>query len=98
MKKVVLKWGRGSVCGIQIVYKTAIVEEENIDNIHPLEILPEAIKRKVPYVRINHTSEAKRNYDFGSWVDYIEAEEIKRTDTLYQSYLTKLALSNTKNA
>ena len=98
MKKVVLKWGRGSVCGIQIVYKTAIVEEENIDNIHPLEILPEAIKRKVPYVRIIHTSEAKRNYDYGSWVDYIEAEEIKRTDTLYQSYLTKLALSNTKNA
>ena len=98
MKKVVLKWGRGSVCGIQIMYKTAIVEEENIDNIHPLEILPEAIKRKVPYVRIIHTSEAKRNYDYGSWVDYIEAEEIKRTDTLYQSYLTKLALSNTKNA
>ena len=77
MKKFVLKWGRGSVCGIQIVYKTAIVEEENIDNIHPLEILPDAIKRKVPYVRIIHTSETKRNYDYGSWVDSIEAEEIK---------------------
>ena len=51
MKKFVLKWGRGSVCGIQIVYKTTIVEEESIDNINPLEILPDAIKRKVPYIR-----------------------------------------------
>ena len=77
MKKFVLKWGRGSVCGIQIVYKTTIIEEENIDNINPLEILPDAIKRKVPYVRTIHTSVTKRNYDYGSWVDFIEAEEIK---------------------
>lgn len=77
MKKFVLKWGRGSVCRIQKVYKRAIVEEENIDSINPLEILPNAIKRKVPYVRIIHTSETKRNYDYGSWVDFIEAEEIK---------------------
>lgn len=45
MKKFVLKWGRGSVCGIQIVYKMAIVEEENIDKLNPLEILPDAIKK-----------------------------------------------------
>ena len=75
MKKFVLKWGRGSVCGIQIVYKMAIVEEENIDNINPLKILPDTIKRKVPYVRIIHTSKIKRNYDYGSWMDFIEAEE-----------------------
>ncbi len=59
------------------MYKMAIVEEENIDNINPLEILPDAIKRKVPYVRIIHTSKIKRNYDYGSWVDFIEAEEIE---------------------
>ncbi len=35
---------------------------------------------KDPYVRIIHTSEAKRNYDYGSWVDFIEAEEIKQKD------------------
>lgn len=80
MKRFILKWGRGSVYGIQIVYKTATVEEENIDNINPLEILPDDIKRKVPYVRIIHTSETKRNYDYGSWVDFIEAEEIKQKD------------------
>ncbi len=78
MKKFVLKWGRGSVCGIQIVYKTTIIEEENIDNINPLEILLDVIKRKVPYVRIIYTSKTKRNYDYGSWVDFIEAEEIKK--------------------
>ena len=44
---------------------------------NPLEILPEYIKRKVPYVRTIHTSETKRNYDYGSWVDFIEVEEIK---------------------
>ena len=77
MKKYIIKWGRGSVCEIKIVYKTTIVEEENIDNIHPLEILPDAIKRKAPYVRTIHTSETKRNYDYGSWVDFIEVEEIK---------------------
>ena len=76
MKKFILKWGKGSVCEIQIIYKTLIVEAENIDDIDPLEILPEHTKRKVPYVRIIHTSEAKRNYDYGSWVDFIEAEEI----------------------
>ena len=77
MKKFILKWGKGRVCEIRIIYKTLTTEAENIDDINPLEILPEHIKRKVPYVRIIHTSETKRNYDYGSWVDFIEAEEIK---------------------
>ena len=77
MKKFILKWGRGSVCEIQIIHKTLIVEAENIDDINPLEILLEYIKRKVHYVRKIHASETKRNYDYGSWVDFIEAEEIK---------------------
>lgn len=77
MKKFILKWGKGSVCEIRIIYKTLITEAENIDDINPLEILPEYIKRKVPYVRKIQTSETKINYDYGSWVDFIEAEEIK---------------------
>ena len=76
MKKFILKWGRGSVCKIRIIYKTLTIEAENIDDINPLEILPEYIKRKVPYVRKIYTSEVKRNYDYGSWVDFIETEEI----------------------
>ena len=76
MKKFTLKWGKGSICEIQIIYKTLTTEAENIDDINPLEILPDFIKRKVPYVRTIHTSETKRNYDYGSWVDFIEAEEI----------------------
>lgn len=51
MKKFILKWGRGSVCEIRIIYKTLTTEAENIDDINPLEILPEYIKRKVLYVR-----------------------------------------------
>ena len=77
MKKIVLKWGKGNVCEIRITYKTLTIEAENIDDINPLEILPEHIKRKVPYVRKIFTSETKRNYDYGSWVDFIEAEELK---------------------
>ena len=77
MKKFILKWGKGSVCEIRIIYKTLAIEAENIDDINPLEILPEHIKRKVPYVRKIFTSETKRNYDYDSWVDFIEAEEIK---------------------
>lgn len=77
MKKFILKWRKGSVCEIRIIYKTLTTEAENIDDINPLEILPEHIKRKVPYVRIIHTSETKRNYDYGSWVDFIEVEETK---------------------
>ena len=74
MKTFILKWGKGSVVKIQTIYKTMSITAENIDDIDPLEILPEHIKRKVPYVRIIHTSETKRNYDYGSWVDFIEAE------------------------
>ena len=77
MKKFILKWGKGSVCEIRIIYKTLTTEAENIDDINPLEILPEYIKRKVPYVRKIQTTETKRNYDYGSWVDFIEAEKIK---------------------
>ena len=76
MKKYILKWGKGSVCEIRTIYKTLTIEAENIDDINPLQILPDAIKRKVPYVRIIHTSETKRNYDYGSWADFIEVEEI----------------------
>ena len=76
MKKFILKWGTGSVRGIRIIYKTLTTEAENIDAINPLEILPEHIKREVLYVRTILTSETKRNYDYGSWVDFIEAEEI----------------------
>ena len=52
------------------------VEAENIDDIDCTVILPEYIKRKVPYVRKIPTSETKRNYDYGSWVDFIKAVEI----------------------
>ena len=78
MKKFVLKWGKGSVLEIQTVYKTMIVEAENIDDINPIIILPESIKNRVYYVRKIFTSETKRNYDYGSWSDFIEAEETKK--------------------
>lgn len=54
------------------------VEEECIDGINPLVILPYVIKRRVIYVREIHTSETKRNYDYGSYIEFIEAEEIKK--------------------
>ena len=78
MKKFVLKWGKGSVSEIQTVYKVMIVEAENIDDINPIIILPESIKNRVYYVRKIFTSETKRNYDYGSWSDFIEAEETKK--------------------
>ena len=77
MKKYILKWGKGSVLGIKIIYKTLIIEEENIDNIDPTIILPDYIKRKVIYVRKIFTSKTKRNYDYGSWSEFIEAKEMK---------------------
>ena len=77
MKKFILKWGKGSVCEIQTIYKTLEIEAESINDIKPLEILPEYIKKKVFYVRTIHTSETRRNYDYGSWVDFIELEEMK---------------------
>ena len=78
MKTLILKWGKGSVCGIQTVYKTMAIKKESIDDIDPTVILPESVKRKVYYVRKIHTSETKRNYDYGSWSEFIEAEETKK--------------------
>ena len=76
MKRFILKWGKGSVLGINTVYKTMEVEAENIDDIDCTIILPDIIKKKIYYVRTIITSQTKRNYDYGSWVDFIEAEEI----------------------
>ncbi|MBP5574739.1 MAG: hypothetical protein J6X50_03225 [Bacilli bacterium] len=76
MKRFILKWGKGSVLGINTVYKTMEVEAENIDDIDCTIILPDIIKKKIYYVRTIITSQTKRNYDYGSWVDFIEAKEI----------------------
>ena len=78
MKKFILKWGKGSVLGIQIIYKTMTIEKENIDEINAIDILPDTIKNRVCYVRKIFTSETKRNYDYGSWSEFIETEEIKK--------------------
>lgn len=51
------------------------ITAENIDDINPIVILPDNIK-KIYYVRTIITSETKRNYDYGSWFEFIEAEEI----------------------
>ena len=77
MKKYVLKWGKGNVLEIKVIYKSMIVEAKSIDDINATIILPDSIKRKVFYVRKLYTSEIKRNYDYGSWSEFIEAEEIK---------------------
>ena len=77
MKKFVLKWGKGNVLEIKVIYKSMIVEAKSIDDINATIILPDSIKRKVFYVRKLYTSETKRNYDSGSWSEFIEAEEIK---------------------
>lgn len=78
MKKYVLKWGKGNVLEIKVIYKSMIVEAKSIDDINATIILPDSIKRKVFYVRKLYTSEIKRNYDYGSWSEFIEAEEIKK--------------------
>ena len=77
MKKFVLKWGKGNVLEIKVIYKSMIVEAKSIDDINATIILPDSIKRKVFYVRKLYTSETKRNYDYGSGSEFIEAEEIK---------------------
>ena len=77
MKKFILKWGKGNVESIVNVYKQMTVEAETINDINPIIILPEEIKNGVRYVRMLVTSETKRNYDYGSWSEFIEAEEIK---------------------
>ena len=78
VKRFILKWGKGSVLGINTVYKTMEIEAKNIDDIDCTIILPDTIKKKVCYVRTIITSQTKRNYDYGSWVDFIEAEETKK--------------------
>ena len=86
MKKFVLKWGKGNVLEIKVIYKSMIIEAKSIDDINPIDILPDTIKKRVCYVRKILTSETKRNYDYGSWSEFIEAEEIKNFDTsLHQS-------------
>ena len=77
MKTFILKWGKGSVLKIQTIYKTMSIIAETIDDINPIVILPDNTKRKVYYVRKTLTSETKRNYDYGSWTEFIEAEEIE---------------------
>ena len=69
--------GKGNVLEIKVIYKSMIVEAKSIDDINATIILPDSIKRKVFYVRKLYTSEIKRNYDYGSWSEFIEAEEIK---------------------
>ena len=41
MKKFVLKWGKGNVLSIKTIYKTMIIEKESIDDINPIDILPD---------------------------------------------------------
>lgn len=77
MKKFQLTWGQGSILKIDTIYKTIIIEAKSIEDIKPLTILPDIIKSKVHYVRVIFTSDTKRNYDYGSWSEFIEAEEIK---------------------
>lgn len=77
MDKFRLIWGLGSVLEIKIIYKEIIVEADDIDKIDPLIILPDYIKSKTFYVRIIFTSNSKRNYDYGSYSEFIECEKIK---------------------
>ena len=47
MKKFVLKWGKGNVLEVKVIYKSMIVEAKSIDDINATIILPDSIKRKV---------------------------------------------------
>lgn len=76
MKKFKITWGKGSVCGINIVFKSITVESENIDSVNYSIILPEGLKKNVYYYRKIYTSDTKRNIDYGSYVNFIEVEEI----------------------
>ena len=77
MKKYNLKWGEGLISRIQKVYKTMEVEAENMDALNPLVILPEELREKIEYVRTIICSDTRRSYDYGSWSEFIEAEELK---------------------
>lgn len=77
MKKFKITWGCGSVLGIDKIFKTKIVEANDIDSVDPLVILPKSMLKIVYYTRVIHTSGTKRNVDYGSYVNFIEIEEIK---------------------
>ena len=77
MKKFIIKWGKGEILHLEEVYKTLIIEKESIDDIDPTIILPEEVKKEIHYLRRLDTAATKRNYDYGSWSDFIIVEEIK---------------------
>ena len=77
MKKFIIKWGKGEIQHLEEIHQTLIVEKDNIDDVDPTLILPEEVKKEIHYLRRLNTSDAKRNYDYGSWSDFIEVEEIK---------------------
>ena len=77
MKKFIIKWGRGEIQHLEEIFETLTVEKDNIDDVDPTLILPEEVKKEIHYLRRLNTSDNKRNYDYGSWSDFIEVEEIK---------------------
>ena len=77
MKKFIIKWGKGEIQHLEEIFETLTVEKENIDDVDPTLILPEEVKKEIHYLRRLNTSDTKRNYDYGSWSDFIEVEEIK---------------------
>lgn len=76
MKRFKITWGQGNVLSISKIYKTKIVEADDIDSVDPLIILPKTLLKNIYYMRVIHTSDAKRNVDYGSYVDFIEIKEI----------------------
>lgn len=76
MKKFKITWGRGSALGIDTVFESKTVEADNIDSVDPLIILPKQMLKNIYYTRVIHTSDTKRNVDYGSYVNFIEIEEI----------------------
>ena len=77
MKKFIIKWGRGEIQHLEEIHETLIVEKEDIDDVDPTLILPEEVKKEIHYLRRLDTAATKRNYDYGSWSDFIIVEEIK---------------------
>ena len=75
MKQFQIKWGQGSIKNIETVYKTMTVEANNMDDIDPIIILPDNVKKEISYIRYLVASETKRHYDYGSWSEFIEVEE-----------------------
>ncbi len=77
MKKFIIRWGKGEIQHLEEIFETLTVEKDNIDDVDPTLILPEEVKKEIHYLRRLNTSDNKRNYDYGSWSDFIEVEEIK---------------------